>query len=117
MQKQEEYNSPNAPHNTLSMRILIEHPQDNPIDLLRRLGYAFQKRGGDEIAFVRPLARSGFPRFHVYAKTENRSIILNIHLDQHRETYGKDTMHHGEYGDDGALGEEVARIKSTLGIA
>ena len=99
------------------MRISIEHPQDNPIDILRRLGYAFQKREGDEIAFIRPLARSGFPRFHIYAKMGKGSVILNIHLDQHRETYGKDTMHHGEYNGDGALGEEEVRIKSMLNIS
>lgn len=99
------------------MRITINHPQDNAIDILRRLGYAFQKREGDELAFVRTFSRSGFPRFHVYAKTESGSIVLNIHLDQHKETYGKDTMHHGEYANDGALGEEVARIKNILNIA
>lgn len=96
------------------MRIVIERPQDNPIDIMRRLGYAFQKRAGDEIAFVRAFGRSGFPRFHIYAKTENGNILLNIHLDQHKETYGNASMHHGEYDGDGALGEEVRRITSLL---
>lgn len=98
------------------MKITIPHPQENAIDISRRLGYAFQKHEGSEMAFVRPLARSGFPRFHIYAKTENGAIILNIHLDQHKETYGKDTMHHGEYGNDGALSDEITRINQTLGL-
>lgn len=98
------------------MRIKIEHPQENAIDISRRLGYAFQKHVGEEIAFIRPLSRSGFPRFHIYTKMENSSIILNIHLDQHKETYGKNTMHHGEYGEDGALKDEVARINKLLGL-
>ncbi len=98
------------------MRIRIDNPQENAIDLLRRLGYTFQKHDGDEIAFVRPLSRSGFPRFHIYAKTDNGSILLNIHLDPHKETYGKDTMHHGEYENEGALQDEISRIKQVLGL-
>jgi hypothetical protein len=45
---------------------------------------------------------------------EGSSLRISIHLDQKRETYGKDTRHHGEYDDDGALGPEVQRIKSLL---
>lgn len=98
------------------MRIIINRPQENIIDISRRLGYTFQKHVDDEMAFVRPLSRSGFPRFHIYAKIEKEAIILNLHLDQHKETYGKGAMHHGEYGDDGALKDELTRIKHTLEV-
>ena len=66
------------------------------------------------MSFVRPLARSGFPRFHMYVKTEGLNLVINIHLDQKKETYGQDTRHHGEYEDDGALGEEVRRLEQVL---
>lgn len=64
------------------------------------------------MAFVRPFGASGFPRFHVYAHMESSGMILNIHLDQHKETYGKKSLHHGEYGNEGALADEVKRIQS-----
>lgn len=98
------------------MRIVIDRPPGNAIDISRRLGYAFQKHINGEMAFIRPLSRSGFPRFHIYTKTESGALILNIHLDQHKETYGKDTTHHGEYGSDGAMKEEIDRIKRILNI-
>lgn len=105
------------------MIIKIDNPSESIPNLMRRLGYAFQKHEADEMAFVRPFGASGFPRFHVYAHMSSRAIILNIHLDQHKETYGsrkgadahatsKPLMHHGEYENDGALAEEVRRIKS-----
>jgi hypothetical protein len=96
------------------MQIRIEKITENPVNVLRRIGYVFQRHEGDEMSFVRPLARAGFPRFHIYAKLEGSDLIINIHLDQKKETYGRDTRHHGEYADDGALGEEVKRIKSII---
>ncbi len=97
------------------MHIRIPNASLNIPVCMRRLGYAFQKREGNgEMAFIRPLARAGFPRFHIYTKTTAQETFLNIHLDQHKETYGKQTAHHGEYEDDGALKEEIARIRSLL---
>lgn len=99
------------------MHIIIDHPQDNPVDMLRRLGYIFQKRSGEEIAFIRAFSQSGFPRFHIYAKQESQSLLLHIHFDQHKETYGKKSaIHHGEYGEDGVLKDEAKRIRLALGI-
>ena len=96
------------------MKFRIENISASPIVLLRRAGYVFQRQEGDEMSFVRPLARSGFPRFHMYVKTEGLNLVINIHLDQKKETYGQDTRHHGEYEDDGALGEEVRRLEQVL---
>ena len=97
------------------MNIRIPNTSLNVPVLMRRLGYAFQKKeSAEEMAFIRPLARSGFPRFHIYTKTNTQETLLNIHLDQHKETYGRQTAHHGEYEDDGALKEEIARIRSLL---
>jgi len=97
------------------MRIVVENPKENSVNLMRRLGYGFQKQVSDrEIAFIRPLGRSGFPRFHVYMKKEGNAFLLDIHIDRHKETYGKTTAHHGEYEDDGALADEVRRIENML---
>ncbi len=96
------------------MQIRIENIKENPAEILRRLGYVFQRRSGDEMSFVRPLAQAGYPRFHIYARTDNFDLIINIHLDQKKETYGKTTRHHGEYSNDGALQHEVERIKTLI---
>ncbi|MCX6763721.1 MAG: hypothetical protein NTZ97_03265 [Candidatus Moranbacteria bacterium] len=96
------------------MRIEISNLQENPTNLLRRAGYFFQRQEGQEMSFVRPLARQGFPRFHLYAKVENFKLVINLHLDQKKNTYGDNTRHHGEYENNQLLSEEVARIKSII---
>ena len=96
------------------MQIRIESIKENPVSLLRRAGYTFQRRERDEMSFVRPLARSGYPRFHMYAHLEGSTLIVNFHLDQKRETYGEGTRHHGEYEDEGALKVEATRIQQLL---
>lgn len=81
---------------------------------MRRSGYVFQRHEADEMSFIRPMARSGFPRFHIYTKLEGVDLVIHIHLDQKRETYGNNTRHHGEYDDDGALKNEAERLKNLL---
>jgi hypothetical protein len=96
------------------MQIRIEAIQENPVSLLRRAGYTFQRHEQEEMSFVRPLARSGYPRFHMYAHLEGSVLVINFHLDQKRETYGESTRHHGEYEDEGALKVEATRIEQLL---
>jgi hypothetical protein len=96
------------------MKIEIKNVQGNPVNVLRRAGYSFQRQDGQEMSFIRPLARAGYPRFHMYAQISGLDILINIHLDQKKETYGDNTRHHGEYEDDGALKVEVERIKNSL---
>ncbi len=97
------------------MKIIVEHPSENAVSLLRRAGYAFQHSEGGEQSFVRPLARAGYPRFHAYVKSESGNLLINFHLDQKRETYGEDTRHHGEYADEGPLKEESRHLLRLLG--
>lgn len=96
------------------MRLEIKGIKTNPVMLLRRAGYAFQRNEGQEMSFVRPLAQAGYPRFHMYAKVEGSDLAISIHLDQKKETYGNDTRHHGEYENDGALREEIKRLEQVL---
>lgn len=97
------------------MKIKIENVKENPVNLLRRAGYVFQRRDGNEMSFTRPLARAGFPRFHIYASPSGTDLIINVHLDRKKETYGQATRHHGEYEDEGMLKEETKRLRSILG--
>jgi hypothetical protein len=97
------------------MKITVDSLPADPVTTLRRLGYAFQRKEGVEMSFVRPLAQSGFPRFHCYAKVEGVGLVISFHLDQKKETYGDTTRHHGEYEDEGPLKEEAARIIASLG--
>jgi len=97
------------------MRIKIENIKENPVTLLRRAGYVFQRKEGEEMSFVRVLARNGYPRFHMYTHMEDLSLIINFHLDQKKETYGAGARHHGEYEDEGPLKTEALRIQQFLG--
>ncbi len=96
------------------MQIRQPKTKENLTSLLRRAGYVFQRQAGEEMSFVRSFSRSGYPRFHIYAKVTKTEMILNIHLDRKKETYGNGTRHHGEYSDDGILAEEVNRLKTIL---
>lgn len=97
------------------MKILVKDPRENAVTLLRRAGYAFQHKDGAEMSFVRTFGRSGFPRFHAYAKMDGRDLLVSFHLDQKRETYGESTRHHGEYGNEGPVGEEAVRLAPLIG--
>ncbi|MCD6149409.1 hypothetical protein J7J13_01315 [bacterium] len=97
------------------MKIIINNIKENPASFLRRAGYIFQRHIGEEMSFIRPLARGGYPRFHIYAYADSGNLIINIHLDQKKETYGDSTRHHGEYEEDGALKKEADRIKTIIG--
>jgi hypothetical protein len=96
------------------MQIEIKNITENPVNMLRRVGYTFQRHEGEEMSFVRPFSASGYPRFHMYVKIHGSDMTINIHLDMKKETYGNDTRHHGEYGDEGPLKDEVRRLKNLL---
>jgi len=97
------------------MILEIKNISSSPANLLRRAGYIFQRQAGEEMSFVRPFSASGYPRFHMYVKVNGVDMIVNIHLDMKKETYGDDTRHHGEYENEGALADEVRRLKAILG--
>jgi len=97
------------------MQIKIENFNQNVVNSFRRAGYVFQRQVGDEMSFIRAFSAQGYPRFHIYAKIDGGTLIANIHLDMKKETYGDNTRHHGEYGDEGALKDEVGRLRMILG--
>jgi hypothetical protein len=96
------------------MQLEIKNIQSNPANLLRRAGYVFQRNESEEMSFVHQFSASGYPRFHIYAKVSGPNMIIKIHMDMKKETYGQNTRHHGEYEDEGLLAEEIKRLKSIL---
>ena len=91
------------------MKIRIKNSGENTINLMRKIGYLFQK----ENQFVKPLERSDYPRFHLYIKENKEEIILNLHLDQKRPVYKTAHDHAAEY--EGKVVEtEAQRIKQIL---
>lgn len=97
------------------MRFTLNQVSDNAVTIMRRLGYVFQHEKQGEQSFVRPLAQAGYPRFHCYVTVDRGRYSFSIHLDQKRETYGRETRHHGEYGNTDALKAELERIGSEVG--
>jgi len=91
------------------MEIRIKNTGENIINLMRKIGYLFQK----ENQFVKLLERSGYPRFHLYIKENKEKIILDLHLDQKRPVYKTAHDHAAEYK--GKVVEtEAQRIKQIL---
>jgi len=95
------------------MKFTITGPLKNNIyNLMRDIGYHFQREekrdNMAEYSFVRP--RTGFPRFHIYARVENGNILASLHLDQKKPIYEGTTAHSGDY-DEPIVEKEAARIK------
>jgi hypothetical protein len=97
------------------MKIKIDPLKENALSLMRRAGYTFQKNEGGEQAWIRVFGSSGYPRFHIYSKQEKTSLLIHIHLDHKKHTYGEDTRHHADYGDSAPLQEEVHRLLTSFG--
>jgi hypothetical protein len=92
------------------MKLCIKSITENPVSLMRRAGYTFQRQEQEEMSFIRPLAQSGYPRFHCYTTLSKSDLLINLHLDQKKHTYGEATRHHGEYEDEGPVSEEGERL-------
>lgn len=91
------------------MKFAIKNTGENTTNLMRKIGYLFQR----ENQFIRPLERSDYPRFHLYIKENKEEIILNLHLDQKRPVYKTAHNHAAEY--EGKVVEaEAQRIKQIL---
>ncbi|MDO8425647.1 MAG: hypothetical protein Q7T01_04010 [bacterium] len=92
---------------------------DQAMQFMRRAGYGYQKENGGEVAFIRRVGGSDFPRYHAYVvetgNTERgtRNLQINLHVDQKAPTYGSGKAHSGEYN--GSLVEqEGARLRGLV---
>ena len=89
------------------MRVVISLGGDNALTFMRRAGYGYQKEGSGEVAFTRRMGASPFPRYHAYvseadsrkpiAGSQQRELMINLHIDQKEPTYGGNRAHSGEY--------------------
>ncbi len=96
------------------MKTILSGKLKNTIyNLTRELGYHFQ--GADqktgELGFARP--KSGYPRWHLFAKIEQNSISISLHLDQKKPIYDSAAAHNGDY-DGPVVVQEFKRIKEYL---
>jgi len=97
------------------MKIIVKKLNENPLSLLRRAGYTFQRKENEEMSFVRAMAQGGYPRFHAYCRLDGATLFINLHLDQKKHTYGENTRHHGEYENEGVVKEEGQRLQKLFG--
>jgi len=98
------------------MKFVIENPGTSIVHFFRRAGYSFQKREGEEMAFVRRLTDQPFPRFHLFVKVVDYKFHVNFHIDHKAASYEGQSMHSGEYGEDSKLLKgEMERLKSVSG--
>jgi len=100
------------------VQLIIKNKSNGIIaSLLRRAGYRFLMRTEEksEMTFIRSLGFSGYPRFHIYLKSDNISgkIFLNLHLDQRKPVYKGAPAHSADY-EGAAVEEEILRIKQFL---
>ena len=102
------------------MRLNIEQPNDSPLNVLRRSGYAFLRKDDrtGELSFVKRVGNGDYPRFHVYAKQDEKgNVQINLHLDQKKASYEGVTAHSGEYesSENKWLAQEAETIKKEFG--
>lgn len=97
------------------MRLAFEKTfRQNLPNLMRACGYSLSGVRDGQENFVRPLGRLSYPHFHIYAAEYNtQRLVLTLHLDQKRASYGEHTAHSGEYGDELVEGE-ARRISAIL---
>lgn len=97
------------------MKFIVKYiSKENIQNLMREAGYRFLRQDNEktELAFIRPLARSGYPRFHLFI-TENKNseeISFNLHLDQKKPIYRNTTAHNADYTGE-IIENEAERIK------
>jgi len=112
------------------MKFEIKGPfRENIYSLMRKAGYPpvplskGQEKQKAELEFARPA--KGYPRFHLFIKIQNDTLIFNLHLDQKRPIYPVRRFltsngvykgvpaHAGEY-DSEVVEKEAERIKKVL---
>lgn len=97
------------------MNIEIPRKEINTDQFIRRLGYSLHRdRFATDISYVRRAGEDFFPRYHLYYEEKPDRVILKLHLDQKKPSYGAGThAHAGDY-DGSAVEREAKRIKSMV---
>ena len=98
------------------MTFYVAKRKENILSLARKAGYIptpYSFAVENEPNFIRPLSKQGFPRFHIYIKINKEDYLFSLHLDQKKPSYGKYTIHSGEYEGE-VIKKEAERIKKIL---
>lgn len=83
----------------------------------RRAGYALiSDRFSGQESFVRRLGSGYYPRLHLYIQERGEELLFSLHLDQKKASYEGFNRHSGEYEGNAVVEEEIARLKSLLGV-
>lgn len=98
------------------MKFIIERPEENIVNLARKLGYIPRDMIGGEFNLVRPLRGGEYPRFHLYLKEDKGrgALLFSLHLDQKKPSYTGTPAHGGEYEGE-VVEKERERIKEIIG--
>lgn len=103
------------------MRITYTKEKDmNTLAVMRKAGYThFIDPNTNEESFVLRTGPEFYPRFHVYIHDTEKTVGIDLHLDQKKPQYKGTRAHNGEY--DGPIVErEITRIagwvKSVYGV-
>lgn len=95
------------------MKFTIKSVNENIVNLTRKIGYRILNANNqEEHSAARPVLGSGFPRFHIHIKKNEKTgdFNINLHLDQKRPSYRGAPAHSGEY-EGKLIKEEAERIK------
>lgn len=93
------------------MTIKIPNFKQSPVDFMRSCGYAFDRETGVEASCMRRISGHDYPRYHAYVKKEDMTLIVNLHIDQKKPSYGGAShAHNGEYEGD-LVEREADRIR------
>jgi len=95
------------------MKFGVRRPEENIVNLARRLGYSLESSRGEEFNCVRPIGDMRYPRFHLFIKEDKDKLVFNLHLDQKKPSYSGSTAHSGEY-EGKVVEEEAERIKKIF---
>jgi len=91
------------------MKFTIDNKtNDNPINIMRELGYHLLKKEADQFSLVKSIGSNFYPRFHVYLE-EKDNLLFNLHLDQREPRYKGTTAHNAEYN-----GEIIEKEKERI---
>ncbi len=100
------------------MKFTVKNKKKHNITtLIRAISYRYLGEDEDrkEIKLIRPLEIGGYPRFHLFLKTEpkNQEFLFNLHLDQRKPVYKGAPAHAADYEGE-AVEREAERIKQIL---
>jgi hypothetical protein len=98
----------------MELKLNTEKINIPPERLLKLAGYTYiiDRNTGKE-SFVRSFGRGGYPRFHIYLKTEPGKTTISLHLDQKKPSYKGTSAHSGEY-EGSTVEAEIERLKGEI---